>query len=277
MLYFDHDTGASRSEEMTVLRATMGGAAVDAYWMIIERLYESEEPLVFGDGKPSTGAFAYWLMTDQETLMKWIAFMVEIGLLIQLPSDDAVIVTSERVERKLDDYRNRRETNRKNGRKGGMAKALNSAEAKPAKDEANVEYSPSDDQAEDSQTPSDYQADEKQSPSEDLATVNQPLRQEKRREEKKREEKRRKDIEGGFSPPKPPSAHFKPPSVDDVRAYVSEKNFDVDPERFVDFYTAKGWMVGKNKMKDWKAAVRTWVKRNNETGKKVNNFAKYDR
>ena len=38
----------------------------------------------------------------------------------------------------------------------------------------------------------------------------------------------------------------------------------MDEYRFVDFYEAKGWMIGKNKMKDWKAAVRTWVKRDSK-------------
>ena len=54
--------------------------------------------------------------------------------------------------------------------------------------------------------------------------------------------------------------HFVPPSVEEVRAYCLERNNQINPETFVDFYTAKGWMVGKNKMKDWKAAVRTWEK-----------------
>ena len=53
---------------------------------------------------------------------------------------------------------------------------------------------------------------------------------------------------------------FVPPTVDEVRAYVNEKGYKVDPESFVAFYTAKGWMIGKNKMKDWKAATRTWVR-----------------
>lgn len=53
---------------------------------------------------------------------------------------------------------------------------------------------------------------------------------------------------------------FVPPTVDEVRAYVDEKGYKVDPESFVAFYTAKGWMIGKNKMKDWKAATRTWVR-----------------
>lgn len=56
---------------------------------------------------------------------------------------------------------------------------------------------------------------------------------------------------------------FTPPSVDEVRAYCSERKNNIDPQTFIDFYESKGWFVGKNKMKDWKAAVRTWEKRNN--------------
>ena len=51
---------------------------------------------------------------------------------------------------------------------------------------------------------------------------------------------------------------FSPPTVEEVKKYIAERGSKVDAERFVDFYTANGWMVGKNKMKDWKAAVRTW-------------------
>lgn len=51
---------------------------------------------------------------------------------------------------------------------------------------------------------------------------------------------------------------FVPPTVDMVRDYCNERNNGIDPNVFVDFYDSKGWMVGKNKMKNWKAAVRTW-------------------
>ena len=54
------------------------------------------------------------------------------------------------------------------------------------------------------------------------------------------------------------SARFIPPTVDEVRAYCQERTNEVSPEAFINFYESKGWMVGKNKMKDWKAAVRTW-------------------
>ena len=61
---------------------------------------------------------------------------------------------------------------------------------------------------------------------------------------------------------------FTPPTVDDVKAYCQERNNKVDAEVFVNFYDSKGWMVGKNKMKDWKAAVRTWERsRNKEDAK----------
>lgn len=60
---------------------------------------------------------------------------------------------------------------------------------------------------------------------------------------------------------------FTPPTLDDVSAYIRERGSNVNAQRFLDFYTAKGWMVGKNRMKDWKAAVRTWEKRDSEQNK----------
>lgn len=54
------------------------------------------------------------------------------------------------------------------------------------------------------------------------------------------------------------SKRFTPPTVDEVRAYCQERGNCVNPQRFVDYYSSNGWMVGKNKMKDWQAAVRTW-------------------
>ena len=58
---------------------------------------------------------------------------------------------------------------------------------------------------------------------------------------------------------KPPRAsRFTPPTVDEVHAYCAERKNGVDAERFVDFYESKGWLVGKSKMKDWRAAVRSW-------------------
>lgn len=64
---------------------------------------------------------------------------------------------------------------------------------------------------------------------------------------------------------KPPTRHkFSPPTVDEVRAYCAENGYSVDPGRFVDYYTSNGWMVGRNKMKSWQAAVRSWSRKAGE-------------
>ena len=54
---------------------------------------------------------------------------------------------------------------------------------------------------------------------------------------------------------------FSPPTIEEVTAYCRERNNNVDPERFIDFYASKGWRVGNQPMKDWRACVRTWEQR----------------
>ena len=67
---------------------------------------------------------------------------------------------------------------------------------------------------------------------------------------------------------------FTPPTPQDVRQYAESQGYSIDADRFVDFYESKGWMVGKNKMKDWHAAVRGWASREKQNtsakGKYVN-------
>lgn len=67
--------------------------------------------------------------------------------------------------------------------------------------------------------------------------------------------------------PKRTRSQFKPPTLEEVQVYCRERNNKVDAERFIDYYSSNGWMVGKNKMKNWKAAVRTWERNqyNNNT------------
>jgi hypothetical protein len=70
---------------------------------------------------------------------------------------------------------------------------------------------------------------------------------------------------------------FKPPSIDDINLYCKEINFLLDASHFIDFYASKGWMIGKNKMKDWRAAVRTWQKRTPVPVHKETEFEAYER
>ena len=60
-----------------------------------------------------------------------------------------------------------------------------------------------------------------------------------------------------------------PPTVEEVRAYCAEKGLEIDAELFVAHYTANGWHVGKNPMKDWRAACRTWVRNSFDRPAKV--------
>ena len=64
-----------------------------------------------------------------------------------------------------------------------------------------------------------------------------------------------------FSPPVRESAKkFQKPTIEQIKAYCQEANKNIDAEAFFDFYEAKGWVVGRAPMKDWKAAVRNWAK-----------------
>ena len=72
---------------------------------------------------------------------------------------------------------------------------------------------------------------------------------------------------------------FIPPTVEEVKEYCQERNNNIDAEHFVDHYTMNGWMSGKNKIKDWKAAVRTWEGNRRTWGTDNNNTTnrpKYD-
>ncbi len=89
--------------------------------------------------------------------------------------------------------------------------------------------------------------------------------------EKEKEKTKAKDngIYGASAPTRAPeqqgdacqkATRFVRPTVQEVADYCRERGNQVDAQRFVDYYTANGWRVGKNPMKDWKAAVRTWEK-----------------
>lgn len=60
---------------------------------------------------------------------------------------------------------------------------------------------------------------------------------------------------------------FIPPSVEEVEQYCLERSNNIDAQSFIDFYESKGWMIGKSKMKDWKAAVRTWERSRKQENK----------
>lgn len=91
---------------------------------------------------------------------------------------------------------------------------------------------------------------------------NDAIREDKKREDKMKEEEEKEEVKGK-------GKRFIPPTADEVRDYCLSRNNDVNPNKFINFYQSKGWVVGKAKMKDWKAAVRGWEKDSIESPKQL--------
>ena len=72
-----------------------------------------------------------------------------------------------------------------------------------------------------------------------------------------------------------PQKRFTKPTIEEVEAYCQERNKGVDAQRWYDYYSSNGWKVGKNPMKDWKAAVRTWERGGDNARNKRNDFTPY--
>lgn len=91
--------------------------------------------------------------------------------------------------------------------------------------------------------------------------------------EKDKDLDKERDIEGNVTnnvtnnvTPKKPKRFIKP-TLEDINNYCKEKEISIDAESFIDFYESKGWKVGSSSMKDWKAAVRNWARRNAKDNK----------
>lgn len=100
-------------------------------------------------------------------------------------------------------------------------------------------------------TPSDNQ----------MATIGKPSDNQRLTQDRLGKDSTGKDRLGEDSNEKP-KKRFTPPTREEVQAYINEKGFSISADRFIDYYTANGWMVGKNHMKDWKATIRNWDRRN---------------
>lgn len=66
------------------------------------------------------------------------------------------------------------------------------------------------------------------------------------------------------------------PSFEEISSYCAERKNSIDPQKFLDYYTANGWKVGRNSMKDWRAAVRTWEKNGHSNGNGVATNGKHE-
>jgi hypothetical protein len=65
------------------------------------------------------------------------------------------------------------------------------------------------------------------------------------------------------------TTRFIKPTLDELKEYCNNNNYTIDINYFYDYYESKGWMIGKDKMKDWKATIRNWVRREHNNKPKV--------
>ena len=173
-------------------------------------------------------------LPDDEQL-KAYQYIIEYGLDGKEPEGNTASYGMFLMARPQIDANNRRY---QNGAKGGRP------ETKPE---------PNDNLTVTKHKPNDNQSITKQEPNRNL-TVTKPEPKEK---EKDKEKDSLKEILPNGSTKKS-AERFTPPSKADLENYCREHGYSVDADRFIDFYSSKGWMVGKNKMKDWKAACRNW-------------------
>ena len=150
-----------------------------------------------------------------------------------------------------------------NGCQGGRLKNQTETKAEPKPNQTETKAEPNGNQGETKAEPNGNQSRTKAEPCSSCARDNSlyiscvdvnNITQEKEKEESK-------EIGGAGGKGKKTPRRFVKPSVEEVQAYCDERDNGVDARSFVDFYESKGWMVGKNPMKDWKAAVRTWEQR----------------
>ena len=124
MRYFDHDTSASDDDKIMALRIDAGGAAVDAYWCVLELIYRDETDLVISENQPKTKSLCHRLCVGFDQLQSWLQSMVSVGLLTAEKSsendaENPVSYSSVRASMNIDRYANKAETARQNGKKGG--------------------------------------------------------------------------------------------------------------------------------------------------------------
>lgn len=148
-----------------------------------------------------------------------------------------------------------------NGCQGGRPKNQTETNPEPNGNQTETKQKPDKNQTETKTEPDETKAEPRSSRARAFSLSNVCLDNNinKQQEEKKEESKEKESAEREGKAKT--ARRFSRPTVEDVQAYCTDRGNNVDAQAFCDFYESKGWMVGSNPMKDWKAAVRTWENR----------------
>ena len=277
---FSHANNARYDSRLIALRSRHGWLGYGLYWALLELLNTADEAILVAD----YCALSYELRVDEATLQSVIEDF-DLFDFTQSAAGDTLFssntLTEQRAEaRRISEIRAAagrcRGVQSKANAKQMLSKSKANAKQMLSKSKANAKqmvvstvidsssslYEGREEQNIDKKAENVENTAKNQNSPTLHVNVNQAnIRVKKEKEEKKESIKERKEQREKVVVEKAP--RFCPPTVDEVKAYCLEKNYTVDAENFCDFYESKGWFVGKNKMKSWQAAVRTWQRRPN--------------
>lgn len=234
--YFQHDYNARNDPKLQRLLMKHGAEGIGIYWCLVEMLYEQGGQLE----NNLIDVIAYNLHVNETTLR---SVVFELNLFVF----DDTHFWSERIRQKTTERNNFKTTQKQRSSKGGAPLGNKNASKSKICEEINEEE----------KQPKTTQNNPTETTENNSNNQNNPIIK-----ENKIRGNKIIDIEESIEAKR---TAFVPPTQEEVEAYVQEKGYShFDTERFIDFYTSKGWMIGKNKMKDWQASVRGWYKRSTE-------------
>jgi len=250
--YFSHDYNTREDEKIKDLIFQCGMVGYGIYWAIVEMLYQNANAL-----RTNYPRIAHDLHQSHDTTIKSV--IEDFGLFEF--SEDGNYFFSNSIKRRLEkrDEKSRKARESANSRWNKSetdANALRSKSKRNAIKESKVKEIKVNNILLEKESKEENLI--KEFP-EELFTESEP--------DNPTEEKRKKVAQK--------KEKFKIPSLQEVQDYCNERQNGISAYSFVNFYQSKGWRVGNQPMKDWKAAIRTWEQKNKENGKSVNNTTNF--
>lgn len=233
MEYFSHNSNTRNKEELIRLRRDLDWAGYGLYWAIMEKLGEAPDGMIRAD----CSLLAWDLRSDEEVIRKIVS---DYGLFSQ--TEEGMLYSETILENMA--QRNERSTKARQSVKRRWGKK--EVEGQGCVPEIPPDNEPVAYDCNTSEEPAPYERNTNVLPAQNECNTIKYNEIEYNKKENSTEVELKK------------SNRFSPPSLAEVQKYVLERGSNVSAQRFVDFYQSKNWMIGKNKMKDWRAAVRTW-------------------
>lgn len=258
--YFSHDNNARNDDKILAVRMELGAEGYGIYFMLLEKLLETEQYILIKD----YNRLAFDLRVSSENIKKVVE---NFGLFAF--TDDGKRFYSESLLQRMKPLDNLRKQRSEAGKASAEKRKQRVREAilSLQKNSTTVErplHKNSTEKVKESKVNVLLEKEPKYNNNNNTGAGDfenqQPLNNE--------EETLSKSCGKKFS------QKFTPPTPEEVQDYCNERQNGIKGQEFCDYYQSKGWMIGKNKMKDWKAAVRTWERyKTNDNGKQSINHS----